>query len=98
MAATDQTHRNQRTLDIVFAVSCIAMLFSLLWMFYQDYNREFKTVQRQFRDVEVVLNENQMLDQLPDPDLIRERQAEVREKRKELNKLRNSSKIQQAEQ
>ena len=28
MAATDKPYRNQRTLDIVFAVSCILMLFS----------------------------------------------------------------------
>src|SRR6266851_2409709 len=26
MAATDQTYRNQRTLDIAFAVSCVLML------------------------------------------------------------------------
>ena len=30
MAATDQTYRNQRTLDIVFAVSCILMLVGTL--------------------------------------------------------------------
>jgi cbb3-type cytochrome oxidase cytochrome c subunit/mono/diheme cytochrome c family protein len=66
MAATDKTYRNQKTLDIVFAVSCILMLFSVVWMFYQDYAREFKTVQRDFRDVETALNERMMLEQLPD--------------------------------
>ena len=32
MAATDKTYRNQKTLDIVFAVSCILMLLSSFWM------------------------------------------------------------------
>ena len=54
-------------MDIVFAVSCILMLLSILWMLVADYNREFKAVQRTFRDVESVLNERQMLAQLPDP-------------------------------
>ena len=54
-------------MDIVFAVSCILMLLSVLWMLVADYNRQFKAVQRTFRDVESVLNERQMLAQLPDP-------------------------------
>ena len=57
MAATDQPYRSQRILDMVFAVTCIAMLLSLVWMFVQDFNREFKTVQREFRDVEAAMNE-----------------------------------------
>ena len=36
MAATDQNYRNQYALDIVFAVSSILMLVSVLWMFVQD--------------------------------------------------------------
>ncbi len=67
MAATDKPYRKQKTLDIVFAVSCLLMLLSVLWMLVADYNREFKAVQRSFRDVESVLNERQMLAQLPDP-------------------------------
>ncbi len=56
MAATDQTYRNQKTLDVVFAVSCILMLIGTLWMFWQDYDRPFKHVQREFRDVEEAMN------------------------------------------
>ena len=51
MAATDKPYRNQQTLNVVFAVSCVAMLLTTLWMLVDDYNREFKTVQRKFRDV-----------------------------------------------
>ena len=46
MAATDQTYRSQRMLDIVFGVSCLLMLLSVVWMFAQDYYRDFKVEQR----------------------------------------------------
>lgn len=52
MAATDQTYRNQYRLDLVFGISCVLMLIGTVWMFAQDYFREFKQVQREFRDVE----------------------------------------------
>ncbi len=65
MAATDQSYRNQYTLDVVFGVSSILMLFSVLWMFVQDYNREYKAEQRPFRDVEVALAQRLALDQIP---------------------------------
>ena len=55
MAATDQTYRNQHTLDIVFAVSRMLMLVSIVWMFWQDYFRAYKVEQRDFRDVEVAV-------------------------------------------
>ena len=45
MAASDQTYRNQRTLDVVFGVSCLLMLVSIVWMFAQDYYRPFKVEQ-----------------------------------------------------
>ena len=66
MAATDQHYRKQRVLDIVFAVSSILMLLSLFWMFWQDYNREFKHVQRKFRDVEDEVFLRTMVRSLPD--------------------------------
>lgn len=77
MAATDQTYRRQKTLDIVFAVSCILMLLSTLWMFWQDYDRPFKHAQREFRDVEEALNEYQMLAQLPSPEQVAEARKKV---------------------
>src|SRR6266545_12107 len=66
MAATDQTYRNQKALDIVFAVSSIAMLVSMIGMFIQDYNREWKTEQREFRDVEAAMFTRQAIMELPD--------------------------------
>src|SRR5579883_30486 len=83
MAATDQTYRNQKTLDIVFAVSCILMLLGTLWMFWQDYDREFKHVQREFRDVEEAMNEYQMLAALPSQEQVAEAHRKVSEAKKE---------------
>jgi mono/diheme cytochrome c family protein len=65
MAATDQNYRNQKTLDIIFAVTCILMLISVIWMFADDYNRPFKVEQRNFRDVEYQMSERAYLDLLP---------------------------------
>jgi mono/diheme cytochrome c family protein len=72
MAATDQTYRSQKILDIVFALTCVLMLVSIIWMFAQDYNREFKQVQRKFRDVDEALTERQLLEKLPDVDQVQE--------------------------
>ena len=85
MAATDQTYRNQRILDIVFAVSCVLMLVSIIGMFAQDYNREWKTEQRRFQDVEVALSDRAALRALPDPDEISKAEDKVKEARQEVD-------------
>jgi cytochrome c peroxidase len=66
MAATDQFYRPQKTLDVVFGVSCVLLLATTVWMFVQDYNRDFKAVQRTFRDVEAALAERKMASEVPD--------------------------------
>jgi mono/diheme cytochrome c family protein len=78
MAATDQTYRNQRWLDIVFGVSCVLMLVSVVWMFWQDYGREFKVEQRDFRDVESAVAERQMLKLVPDQNQMKEIEEQER--------------------
>jgi len=65
MAATDQSYRNQYSLDIVFSVSSILMLASIVWMLADDYQREYKTEQRQFRDVEMALAQRDALSKMP---------------------------------
>src|SRR5262245_53330954 len=64
MAATDQTYRNQRALDIVFGVSSLLMLASIVLMFAQDYLRPWKTEQRAFMKVESVMAEHEGMDQV----------------------------------
>src|SRR5262245_9203609 len=66
MAATDQPYRSQKALDIIFGVTCGALLFSTVWMFWVDYAREYKTVQRTFRDVEASIAERDLIDRMPD--------------------------------
>jgi mono/diheme cytochrome c family protein len=65
-AATDQTYRNQTILDYVFAASCVILLGTTVWMFVQDYYREFKSIQRDFRDVEEAMAQRTVLDYAPD--------------------------------
>ena len=61
MAATDKPYRDQKALDVVFAVSCALMLLTVVWMFADDYNRPFKRYQRDFRDVEEEVSKRTML-------------------------------------
>lgn len=65
MAATDKFYRDQKKLNVLFAVSCVLMLVSILWMLWADYNREYKKVQRLFRDVEEAVSLTSMLENLP---------------------------------
>jgi mono/diheme cytochrome c family protein len=88
MAATDQLYRSQKTMDIVFGVSCAAMLLTTLWMFADDYYRPFKKVQRTFRDVEATLAEREAVDKLPDPDLVKQKNAAVRRARRDLEQAK----------
>jgi mono/diheme cytochrome c family protein len=90
MAATDQHYRNQKTLDVVFGVSCLLMLISVIWMFVQDYNREFKKIQREFRDVEAALNERAMLNRLPSKDEVDARLKAVDAARAALTAVRDT--------
>src|SRR5262245_30797060 len=79
MAATDKTYRDQLRLDVIFAVSSILMLISVVMMFMQDYYREFKDEQRVFRDVESRLAQRLALEQIPDEDKMADAEAKVEE-------------------
>src|SRR4051794_13889258 len=89
MAATDQTYRNQKLLDVVFGVSCFLLLATTVWMFVQDYNRDFKAVQRTFRDVETALSERDMIDKLPDAQIVYDKRDDMEEARDDLDGARN---------
>lgn len=53
MADRGDTARNTTSLHIVFAISSIALLGSLVWMLLADYNREWKPWQKKFREIEI---------------------------------------------
>src|SRR5271157_4642812 len=82
MAATDQAYRSQYGLDIVFAVSSIVMLLSIVWMLVDDYQREYKTEQRQFRDVEMAMAQREALQKMPRKAMFEEAKQSVEEARK----------------
>lgn len=88
MAATDQHYRNQKTLDLVFAASCAVLLLSTVWSLVQDYNRDFKHVQRTFRDIEATLAEREMIAELPDTELVAEHRRTLRRAHQALFKAR----------
>jgi mono/diheme cytochrome c family protein len=52
MPASEETYRSQPTLHIVFALSSIAMMLSVVWMIAADHLRPWKQVQREFHRVE----------------------------------------------
>ena len=52
MPASEETYRRQPTLHVVFAISSIAMLLSIVWMIMADHLRPWKQVQREFQHVE----------------------------------------------
>ena len=55
-------------LDFVFGVSCLLMLASICWMFYDDQYRDWKKEQRQFRDVEEAMAQRAVVNMAPDRD------------------------------
>ncbi|GBD35235.1 hypothetical protein HRbin36_00342 [bacterium HR36] len=69
MAALDQTYRDQRKLDILFGLSCVALLLATVVMLAVDHRREWKQWQRLSRQVEV-----ELLQQQADSDLQRNQQ------------------------
>src|SRR3954471_22754480 len=92
MAATDKPFRNQYKLDIVFGVSCVLLLLSTAWMFYDDHYRAFKPIQREFRDVEEALYVQQMAEKYPQDQRgeITEAQNKVKEARKLVEDAKKS--------
>jgi mono/diheme cytochrome c family protein len=95
MAATDQTYRNQYALDIVFAVSSILLLGSTVWMLWDDYQREYKTEQRIFRDVEMAMAQREALIKMPGKDAFLVARKEVDDAAAERKK--NQDKIDKAD-
>src|SRR5215831_3838788 len=91
MAATDQFYRPTRMLNIVFAVSCVLMLISLIWMMAEDYHREFRDVQRVFRDVDEAVTQRAMLEKMPEAEAVRNAAKDADEKRLRLAEIKSAN-------
>src|SRR6516225_10542316 len=83
MAATDSTYRSTKTLHIVFAVTSILTLLVTVWMFSDDYFREWKVEQRLFRTVEEEMAIRNLLSKTPS----KEKQEEIVQIEEELKAL-----------
>jgi mono/diheme cytochrome c family protein len=84
MAASDSTFRKTRTLNIVFAVSSIVMLITIIGMFAEDYFRDWKIEQRLFYDVEEEMAKREILASAPSDESVAQiaaRERELREKK-----------------
>src|SRR5262245_9961762 len=88
MAATDQFYRRQKTLNVVFGVSCGLLLAVTLWMLADDYLAGWKKEQRLFRDVEAALAERETIALLPEKDSIKANIRAVKEARAHLEATR----------
>jgi mono/diheme cytochrome c family protein len=96
MAASDSTYRNIKTLHVVFAVSSLVMLATVLGMFVKDYYRPWKVEQRLFFDVEEEMAKRQLLAASPTEEQVdeiailekqlAEKRAELSARRKEFDK------------
>lgn len=95
MAATDKHYRDQHSLDIVFALSSVAMLVGMILMLVQDFQREYKVEQRVFRDVEVAMAQRAALDKLPDDTEFRQakQEVELEKRRRELSLVRDEQSL-----
>ena len=54
---------DSKLLHIVFGVSGVAMLVTTVWMLAADHNREWKPVQRKFREIETWYTQAKITDQ-----------------------------------
>ena len=55
-----QMAERTRGLNLVFALSSIALLLAFSWMIYADYNREWKKYQLEFNKLDVTVTEEQI--------------------------------------
>ena len=66
MAASDQFYRPIKTLHVIFALSSLLMLFSIVWMLWVDHNRPYKAEQQVFRaDVKMARAQHKAVENLP---------------------------------
>ncbi|MBI2824847.1 MAG: c-type cytochrome [Planctomycetia bacterium] len=63
MPATEQTWRDVKWMHVLFGVSGVAMLVTTVWMLAADHYREWKPVQRKFRDIEAWFTQARISDQ-----------------------------------
>src|ERR1700722_11164236 len=87
MAASDATYRNTKILHIVFAVSSVVMLLTILAMFADDYYRDWKVEQRIFVDVQEEMAKRAALAAAPSEERLGQIEKDEKELQDEKKKL-----------
>jgi cytochrome c2 len=73
-----EMYRRTQTLNVVFALTSIALLLAFSWMVWADYNRDWKRYQIEFNKLEVKLTEQQIQQALGKEDAAKRQAIQAR--------------------
>src|SRR4030095_1152678 len=80
-------------LNVVFAASSIFLFLSVVWMVWDDYDREWKNTQRRFVDLEYQVTQAQLQQATRGVDRSKLQQLEGRRQAAEKNVSANQAKV-----
>lgn len=79
MPATEHFFRNQKTLHVVFAVSCVVLLVSVIGMMVEDYADEWRGIQSTNLELQALTKQRDIAEMEQEADFL-EQQAELEAK------------------
>ena len=77
MPANEKTWYDMKSMHTIFAISALVMLGTTVWMLAADHRREWKQVQREFRDIKSRTIEFRMAEERTEEFAERERELEA---------------------
>src|SRR3954463_6989866 len=84
-------------LNVVFAASSLFLFLSVVWMVWDDYDREWKNVQRRFVQLETQVTQAQLAQASRSVDRTKLQQLEAQQKAAEKNVAANQKKVDELE-
>jgi len=66
MPAVDETIWDQKKLHVLFAVTSVILVFSTIWLFWKDHDREWKRYQKAARAIDIQVTEWRQLENQTD--------------------------------
>ena len=80
-------------LNVVFAASSLFLFLSVVWMVWDDYNRDWKKTQRHFSDLEVQVTQAQLQQATRSVDQNKLKQLQSQEQAAQKNVQANQAKV-----
>ena len=80
-------------LNVVFAASSLFLFLSVVWMVWDDYNRDWKKTQRHFSDLEVQVTQAQLQQATRSVDQNKLKQLQAQEQAAQKNVQANQAKV-----